>query len=161
MLQRLFYVLLMLPLLCAAAGTDQAASSSVLPSSPTENTLFGGLASWFFSTMAIVGLIMFLGYLLKKSKFAINKRTGELYLETQMAVGPKERLMIINVRGRSILVGVTAHQISYLTDLSSSEGKSFGEEFKRSQTTLQTALSAGKLETAQPKAQDETQHDER
>ncbi len=134
MLQRLLCLMILLPLESwAESATSQL---SEVGSEGAKPALFAGLSSWFFSTLSIVALILVLGYLLKKSKLAVNKRSGELYLETQMAVGPKERLMIVRVRGRSILLGVTAHQVSYLCEVSGREGREFERELDSSRAQL-------------------------
>ena len=135
MLQRLCFILMWIPCRVLAEVTAPTAQGANPPPSPA--TLFGGLSSWFFSTVGIVALIFVLGMLLKKSKLAINRRSGDLYLENQIALGPKERLMIINVRGRSIVVGVTAQNINYICEAQDLQTRTdFATELARSSNLL-------------------------
>lgn len=80
-----------------------------------------GLIKWLLSTIAILGIIFVLAYLLKKSRL-VQKGTGnDMVLLGQMAVGPKERLIQVKVGQRRLLVGVTAHSVNLVADLSQDE----------------------------------------
>ena len=128
MSRKLLYILLLLPYMCSAAETEKL----IKDTSPTG--MFSGLSSWFFSTFGIVALIVILGLLLKRSRFAV-RRSSDLVLESQLALGPKERLFTVRVRGRTILIGATPQHISYLCDLpprqTDADSSEFGQELKQ------------------------------
>ncbi len=75
-----------------------------------------GLVTWFITTIAILILIVVIGLFLKRSRF-VKRQSGQMAIEGQLALGPKERAVIIKVGNRKILLGVTAHNINYLADL--------------------------------------------
>lgn len=75
-----------------------------------------GLATWVFSTLCILALIFLIAYVIKKSKFVIQK-SNNLSIVEQLAVGPKERVVLMKVGQRHVLLGVTSSQISFLTNV--------------------------------------------
>ena len=82
-----------------------------------------GLIKWLLSTIAILGIIFVLAYLLKKSRL-VQKGTGnDMSLLSQMAVGPKERLIQVKVGQRYLLIGVTPHSVNLVADLSADLAK--------------------------------------
>lgn len=87
-----------------------------------ENNLStaGGIIKWLLSTIAILGVIVLLAFLLKKSRL-VQRSVGPMCLEAQMAVGPKERVVQLQVGKRHILLGVTANNVNFLMDLTEPE----------------------------------------
>ena len=83
-----------------------------------ENNLStaGGIIKWLLSTIAILGVIVLFAFLLKKSRL-VQRSVGPMCLEAQMAVGPKERVVQLQVGKRHILLGVTANNVNFLMDL--------------------------------------------
>ena len=87
-----------------------------------ENNLStaGGIIKWLLSTIAILGVIVLFAFLLKKSRL-VQRSVGPMCLEAQMAVGPKERVVQLQVGKRHILLGVTANNVNFLMDLTEPE----------------------------------------
>ncbi len=79
-----------------------------------------GLITWFITTIAILILIVVIGLFLKRSRF-VKKQTGKMAIEGQLALGPKERVVIVKAGNRKILLGVTTQNINYIADLSDEE----------------------------------------
>ncbi len=75
-----------------------------------------GLLTWFITTIAILLLIVVIGFFLKRSRF-VKCQTGKMAVEGQLALGPKERVVIVRAGNRKILLGVTAQNINYIADL--------------------------------------------
>ncbi|WP_448213091.1 flagellar biosynthetic protein FliO [Colwellia sp. MEBiC06753] len=74
------------------------------------------LASLLLSLIVVLGLIIVAAALLKK--FQIGTRTSkELNVITSLHLGPKERLVVVEVNKKQLLLGVTAHNISILQEL--------------------------------------------
>ncbi len=98
-------------------------SERAKPSGPlAENSLntTTGLVKWLLSTVAILGVIFLVAFLLKKSRL-VQRAVGPMRLEAQMAVGPKERVVQLQVGQRHILLGVTAANVNFLMDLTEPE----------------------------------------
>lgn len=119
----------MLPLCAAAEGAQGAAGAQ-------GGIGTGQIVSWLFSTMAVVVFIIVLAYIVKKTRVRMGGG-GQSRVLSQIPVGPKERIAEVRIAGRRLIVGVTAQNISLLSDL----GPDGGTEF------------AGKL-NAERKAQD-------
>ncbi|WP_406022801.1 FliO/MopB family protein [Succinivibrio sp.] len=100
---------IVLMLLSSSVYADETATNRGLVSS-------ANIVSWITSTFVILFIIMILAYLLKKTRFG-RVNTGELRIENQLFLGPKQKIMVVNAYGRKVLLGVTVNQINYLTDL--------------------------------------------
>lgn len=98
-----------LMLVSASVYADETATNRGLVSS-------ANIVSWITSTFVILFIILILAYLLKKTRFG-RVNTGELRIENQLFLGPKQKIMVVNAYGRKVLLGVTVNQINYLTDL--------------------------------------------
>ncbi len=66
------------------------------------------------SLLLIVGAIMALAWLLNKLQGGRSHNGGLINVVASHALGAKERLLVVDVGGRQIVVGVTASQISTL-----------------------------------------------
>lgn len=75
-----------------------------------------GIIKWLLSTIAILGLIFACAYMLKRSRF-VQRGAGPIVVESQIALGPKERVVQLKVGERHLLVGVTASSVNFLCDL--------------------------------------------
>lgn len=98
-----------LMLVSASVYADETATNRGLVSS-------ANIVSWITSTFVILFIILILAYLLKKTRFG-RVNTGDLRIENQLFLGPKQKIMVVNAYGRKVLLGVTVNQINYLTDL--------------------------------------------
>lgn len=95
-------------------------------------TSTAGLIKWLLSTVAILGIIFVLAYVLKKSRLVQRTTGSSMTLIGQMAVGPKERLVQIKVGERYLLLGVTPQNVNLVADLSSDFAKEPQVKEKRS-----------------------------
>ena len=77
---------LLLLLLPVPAFAETAASANV-PS----------LSSWLLSSLMVIGLILVLGFLLKKSKLATAMGGGQMRVIASLPVGYKEKLLVVKV----------------------------------------------------------------
>lgn len=81
-------------------------------------TSTAGLIKWLLSTVAILGIIFVLAFILKKTRLVQRTTGSSMTLIGQMAVGPKERLVQIKVGERYLLLGVTPQNVNLVADLS-------------------------------------------
>ncbi len=66
------------------------------------------------SLLLIIGAIMALAWLLSKLQGGRSNNGGLISVVASHALGAKERLLLVDVGGRQLVVGVTASQISTL-----------------------------------------------
>ncbi|WOE67725.1 flagellar biosynthetic protein FliO [Aeromonas allosaccharophila] len=72
------------------------------------------LSSWLLSSLMVIGLILVLGFLLKKSKLATAMGGGQMRVIASLPVGYKEKLLVVRVGEQQLLVGVTPQQVNFL-----------------------------------------------
>lgn len=74
--------------------------------------------SWGLSSVLVVGLVLALGWLLRKTRFG-NGLGGhrQLRVVATLALGSRERLLVVQVGEEQWLLGVTAQQVSSLGKL--------------------------------------------
>ena len=95
-----------------------------------------GLAGAFLALVLVVALILALAWLLKKLPGAGLKALPGLRVVASLAVGPKERVVLVDVGGQQLLLGVTQHNVSLLHTLAepildASSKASFAELFAK------------------------------
>lgn len=66
------------------------------------------------SLFFVLGLIFMLAWLLKKTPAFSVKGDQKLRIVQSLAVGNKERMVLLDMDGEKILLGVTSHHISTL-----------------------------------------------
>jgi flagellar protein FliO/FliZ len=84
------------------------------PASPLS---VSSVAQLTLSLVAIVALIFALSWALKRFKLAGPRGRGEISVIDELAVGPRERIMLIRVGQSQVLVGVGAGGLVGLTPL--------------------------------------------
>ncbi|WP_042011649.1 flagellar biosynthetic protein FliO [Aeromonas fluvialis] len=72
------------------------------------------LSSWLLSSLMVIGLILVLGFLLKKSKLATAMGGGQMRVIASLPVGYKEKLLVVKVGEQQLLLGVTPQQVNFL-----------------------------------------------
>lgn len=107
--------------LSGTAATSEGLNSSdhtINRTGPLTNGLntTQGVVQWLLSTIAVIGVIFGLAFLLRKSRF-MQRATGTMRIESQIALGPKERLVRVEVNGRHLLLGVTNNNVNLVLDL--------------------------------------------
>ncbi len=66
--------------------------------------------------MAVLGIIFVLAWLSKRFNIATPGGNSNMRLVSAMSVGQKEKLLLVEVEGEKLLLGVTPHQISRLKE---------------------------------------------
>ncbi len=76
-----------------------------------------GLGGAVFALFAVLALIMGLGWVLKRMPGSSFRQTPGLRVVATAAVGAKERVVVVDVNGTQLLLGVTAGGINTLHQL--------------------------------------------
>lgn len=101
----------MIPLLAAAAAPAAGqAALKVGSQAPSSPGLFGAV----FALLLVLGVIVGLGWLLKRMPGSGFRPAAGLKLVASLALGPKERVVVVEVNGEQLLLGVTAGGIRTL-----------------------------------------------
>ncbi len=100
-----------------------------------------------FSLLLIIGLILTLAWLLRRFGQGNFLNQQAMKIVASMPLGTRERLLVVEVGGQQLLLGVTAHQISTLhvfdePVVDASGGTS--TEFKKRLTALMSRTPASK-----------------
>lgn len=66
------------------------------------------------STIVVVAAIVLLGWVYSRSKFMKSGRSDIIDIVAMRALGPKERLLIVDVADQQILIGITASAVQTL-----------------------------------------------
>lgn len=99
-----------LPLLSAVAAAPAGVGAAV-PARP-------GLLSVVVALMVVIGLILAAAWLLRRLPGAGLRPMPGLRVVASLGVGPRERVILLDVGGQQLLLGVTAHNINLLHTLS-------------------------------------------
>ncbi|MFI4891055.1 MAG: FliO/MopB family protein [Steroidobacterales bacterium] len=78
---------------------------------------FGSLAQLTLSLLVIIGLILALSWLLKRFRIAVPHSTGSMMVLDEVAVSPRDRVVLVGVGALQVLVGVGANGVVALTPL--------------------------------------------
>ncbi len=76
-----------------------------------------GLAGAVFALLLVLALIVGLGWLLKRMPGSGFRPSNGLKIVASLAVGAKERVVVVEVAGKQLLLGVTAAGITPLHEL--------------------------------------------
>ncbi|WP_449434958.1 flagellar biosynthetic protein FliO [Pseudomonas putida] len=90
---------------CAATATAPAAA---------PGSLSGQLAQMVFGLLLVVGLIFFLAWLLRRMQGAAPKAGQVIEIVGSRAIGPRDRLLLVQVGNEQILIGHTPGNIEAL-----------------------------------------------
>ena len=82
----------------------------------TSNPIIDGpdLLSLGASTLIVVGAVIVLGWLYSRLRFSGEGSGGLINVVASRALGPKERLLVVEVAGTTLLIGVTATDVQTL-----------------------------------------------
>ena len=100
-------------MLATAAAPLAKAAIPVGQHAPTTPSLFGAV----FALLLVLALIVGLGWLLKRLPGSGFRPSEGLKLVTSLNVGARERLVVVEVNGQQLLLGVTGGGISTLHTL--------------------------------------------
>jgi flagellar protein FliO/FliZ len=95
----------------AAPGFAQVAGRQSSSSSGLAGAWFG-----LVTLSLLVALVAVVLWLFKKGKFVGATGSGVDLLAMQ-PLGPREQLVVVKINGRILVLGHTAHQISFITEL--------------------------------------------
>ena len=73
-----------------------------------------GWSTWLLSSLMVIGLILVLGLLLKKSQLVSAMGGGQMKVVASLPLGYKERLLVVKVGEQQLLLGVTPQQVNFL-----------------------------------------------
>ena len=109
----------MLQLIVCLAGTALASSTARATETPaslpaTPGIGGGDILSLGLSLMIVVGVIIALGWFYSRSRFVSGGGADLITIVATRALGPKERLMVVEVADQQILIGMTATSASTL-----------------------------------------------
>ncbi|MGE6107240.1 flagellar biosynthetic protein FliO [Aeromonas sobria] len=85
-----------------------------LPALAQANATAPSLTSWLLSSLMVIGLILVLGFLLKKSKLTAQLGGGQMKVIASLPLGYKEKLLVVKVGEQQLLIGVTPQQVNFL-----------------------------------------------
>lgn len=91
-----------------------ADNSLVKPSSPD---IYGQLSTMMMGLCLVLLVIFALAWVVKKLNLPMTQQAGKLQIVATLPLSNKEKILLINVRGKELLVGVTANNISLLSEL--------------------------------------------
>lgn len=114
-------VLVLAPLVSVAAEVTPEDQIPLKIESAEKNAGSEGSGQKAILTLALVGIMLGVGYYFLKKKMYINKpgqSDMQIKVLSQHFLGPKKSLAIIRVAGESVLIGVTDQNISMLKTLS-------------------------------------------
>ncbi len=86
-------------------------------SQPASPVSVGSLAQLGLSLLVIVALILAVGWVVKRFKLAGPRGRGDIAVLDQLAVGPRERILLVRVGDSQVLVGIGAAGMVGLTPL--------------------------------------------
>jgi flagellar protein FliO/FliZ len=89
-------------------------TSLAQPASPLSAS---SLAQLTFSLIAIVALIIAISWVLRRLKMGGPRGRGEIVVIDELALGPRERIVLVRVGESQVLLGVGAGSIVGLTPL--------------------------------------------
>ncbi len=104
------------------------------PASPLS---VGSVAQLTLSLAAIVALIFAVSWIVKRLKLGMPRSRGDITVIDQLALGPRERLVLVRVGDAQVLVGIGAGGLVGLTPLDKpiavkepSEGPAFADRLR-------------------------------
>lgn len=92
-----------------------AAATEATPTLPISPGVGGGdILSVGVSMFIVVAVIMVLGWLYSRSRFIGGRGSDVINVVATRALGPKERLLVVEVADQQLLVGMTATGVQTL-----------------------------------------------
>ena len=101
-------------LLLAATAAPAAAKTMQVGQAVPQSA---GLSGTLLALGLVVGLILLLAWVMKKLPGAGLKSMSGLRTVASLAVGPRERVVIVDCGGQQLLLGVTQHNVNLLHTL--------------------------------------------
>ncbi|EDM68546.1 flagellar protein FliO [Moritella sp. PE36] len=74
------------------------------------------MLQWILSLLAVISVIVMLAFLAKKAR-VFGSDNQQLHVVATLPLGPKERIMVVQVGSEQVLLGITGQQINLLKEL--------------------------------------------
>ena len=114
-MKRFLWALLALPLSVLAAEPSTATTVPAATAPMVSSGVAGQLTQLVFGLLLVLGLIFFLAWLLRRVQQAGPAGKGQVIeLIGSRALGPRDRLMLVQVGNEQILLGLTPGRITPL-----------------------------------------------
>jgi len=111
-LQQLTYISLLVFGLASVAFAEDAAEKTV---AVTSTATFGGaLAQMLLVLFLILALLLSIAWLLRRAGLMQASMQGQLRVLGSVAVGPREKVVLVQVGQEQLVLGVTASEINLL-----------------------------------------------
>jgi len=101
-------------LLQRTAVADEAVARSQAPAGFDATSLL----SFGSSMVAVIGAILLLGWLYRRSQAYRGGSASVINIIAAQSLGPKERILLVDVAGEQLVLGMTASQVQTLHVLS-------------------------------------------
>lgn len=120
----------------------------------TQTPVGVSASNWLYSLLTlalIVGLILALAWVTKRAGGIKTMGGRDIKVLSAMPVGSRERIALIEVKGKQIVVGLTANSVNHLHTFSDEELNAY-EEMSRTQTETKSDF-AQKFQTMLSRSQ--------
>ncbi|NQZ50145.1 MAG: flagellar biosynthetic protein FliO [Moritella sp.] len=74
------------------------------------------MLKWLLSLLVVISVIVMLAFLAKKTR-VFGSNNQQLHVVATLPLGPKERIMVVQVGSEQVLLGITGQQINLLKEL--------------------------------------------
>jgi flagellar protein FliO/FliZ len=98
------------------AAAINAAVKEVAKETVKTPTNLPGLSQLVISLALVVGLVIVLAFLYKKMQLKLPG-SKHFKIVSTLSLGPREKLLVIEIQGKQRVIGVTAHSVNFLFDL--------------------------------------------
>lgn len=126
---------------CSALGiaAEQGNNTLAAKTLTTPPVSTGALLETLFGLLIVLACIAFLAWLLRRTGRFQTTANGEMKIITSLALGPRERAVLLQVGEQQILVGVTSQNVQTLhvleapvntSTIKSPSNTSFSEKFQ-------------------------------
>jgi flagellar protein FliO/FliZ len=103
---------------CSVAVGFSLYATAACASSDVSSADGGGLTSLIVALILVAGAAVAATWVLRHWKGSVARREGPLQLVHVIAVGPRERLALVKIGGRYLVVGITPASITRVAELS-------------------------------------------
>ncbi len=113
---------LFLQLLCFPLWAGEAR----LPKGGNSSLSFQEVASWIASLLLVLAIFLFCVWVIRKTQHWVAAPAQQLKIVTALALGMREKLVLIQVGDKQVLLGVTPGRIDKILELTGDEQISTG-----------------------------------
>ncbi len=101
------------------ASATQAVADVSVKAAQTAPALSGpSLLSSFFALFLVIGLVIAIAWLLRRVPGSSLRPMENFRVVSSLALGGKEKLVLVEINGEQMVLGVTAHQVNLVHQLS-------------------------------------------